>query len=54
MVVNNAGIMKILPFVETSEKDIETMFNVNVLSNFWVIFLSLPLLNFNGRLWKRL
>jgi short-subunit dehydrogenase len=37
MVVNNAGIMKILPFVETSEKDIETMFNVNVLSNVWVI-----------------
>lgn len=36
MVINNAGLMNISPFVTQSTKEIENMFNVNVLSNFYV------------------
>jgi len=37
VVINNAGLMRILPFLETPPEDIESMFQVNVLSNFWVM-----------------
>jgi len=42
IVINNAGLMNISSFISQSDKEIENMFNVNVLSNFWVIKEFLP------------
>ena len=36
--VNNAGIMKTKPFLSTQEDEFESLFKVNVFSNFWVCF----------------
>lgn len=36
IVINNAGVMKISPFLDTSETDVESMFSVNILSHIWV------------------
>ncbi|OXA56961.1 Epidermal retinol dehydrogenase 2 [Folsomia candida] len=42
IVINNAGVMKISPFLDTSETDVESMFSVNILSHIWVIKQFLP------------
>jgi len=36
IVINNAGIMKVSSFLDSSDRDIESLYNVNVFSNFWV------------------
>jgi all-trans-retinol dehydrogenase (NAD+) len=42
IVINNAGRMSVLPFLETPPSEIESLFKVNVLSNFWVLREFLP------------
>jgi len=42
MVINNAGRMSVLPFLDTPPSEIESLFKVNVLSNFWILRQFLP------------
>ncbi|XP_068626413.1 17-beta-hydroxysteroid dehydrogenase 13-like [Battus philenor] len=42
MLVNNAGIMPCKPLLDTSEKEIRTVFEVNVLAQLWLIQTFLP------------
>lgn len=36
ILINNAAILMQRPFLEQNYEDVEKIFNVNVLSNFWV------------------
>ena len=36
IVINNAGMMRVKPFLETSSRDLESLFQINILSQFWV------------------
>lgn len=36
ILINNAGIVTCRPFLELSDKAIETTYNVNILSHYWV------------------
>lgn len=42
MLVNNAGIMPCKPLMQTNEKEIRTVFEVNVLAQLWLIQAFLP------------
>ncbi|CAG7826138.1 unnamed protein product [Allacma fusca] len=42
IVINNAGLMRVQSFLDTSPEDIESLFQVNVFSNFWVLRAFLP------------
>lgn len=36
MLINNAGIMPCKPLLQTSEKEIRSLFEVNVIAHLWV------------------
>ncbi|KAI8438944.1 hypothetical protein MSG28_011260 [Choristoneura fumiferana] len=42
MLINNAGIMPCKPLAQHAEKEIRTMFEVNVLAHFWMLQAFLP------------
>ncbi|XP_063824692.1 short-chain dehydrogenase/reductase family 16C member 6-like isoform X2 [Ostrinia nubilalis] len=42
MLVNNAGIMPCKPILETSEKEIRALFDVNILAHLWLLQAFLP------------
>ncbi|GBP38698.1 hypothetical protein EVAR_22347_1 [Eumeta japonica] len=42
ILVNNAGIMPCRPLLQTSEKEIRSMFDVNVMGNLWMLQAFLP------------
>ncbi|XP_051155726.1 epidermal retinol dehydrogenase 2-like isoform X2 [Leptopilina boulardi] len=49
ILINNAAILLHRPFLEHYSDDIEKIFNVNVLSNFWTIQSCLPSMLQNGK-----
>lgn len=49
VIVNNAGIMHCHPLLKHSEEEIRSLFDVNVLSHFWIFEAFLPHLLAKGR-----